>query len=111
MLQRADTEYAVEFAASILQCILQLVTFLGVLWTLSGDFRVTLFGAERNIPGYMVWCAVAYALIGSLLKEGATDEEGGQLTMQVHAEGAGAFEHGLGDDHPTLVLRGVPQCD
>jgi putative ATP-binding cassette transporter len=64
---RVSTEYAVEFAASILQCVLQLVTFLGVLWTLSGDFRVTLFGAERNIPGYMVWCAVAYALIGSLL--------------------------------------------
>ena len=64
---RVSTEYAVEFAASILQCVLQLVTFLGVLWTLSGNFTVTLFGAERNIPGYMVWCAVAYALIGSLL--------------------------------------------
>lgn len=64
---RVSTEYAVEFAASILQCILQLITFLGVLWTLSGDFPITLFGAERNIPGYMVWCAVVYALIGSLL--------------------------------------------
>jgi len=29
---RVSTEYAVEFAASILQCVLQLVTFLGVLW-------------------------------------------------------------------------------
>lgn len=64
---RISTEFAVEFAASILQCVLQLITFLGVLWALSGDFKVTLFGAERNIPGYMVWCAVAYALIGSLL--------------------------------------------
>jgi putative ATP-binding cassette transporter len=64
---RVSTEYAVEFAASILQCVLQLVTFLGVLWTLSGDFKINLFGKETNIPGYMVWCAVAYALIGSLL--------------------------------------------
>lgn len=64
---RVSTEYAVEFAASILQCVLQLVTFLGVLWTLSGDFSITLFGTRTNIPGYMVWCAVAYALIGSLL--------------------------------------------
>ncbi|MBS0524914.1 MAG: ABC transporter ATP-binding protein/permease [Proteobacteria bacterium] len=64
---RISTEYAVEFAASILQCVLQLVTFLGVLWTLSGDFSVTLFGTTTNIPGYMVWCALAYALIGSLL--------------------------------------------
>jgi putative ATP-binding cassette transporter len=64
---RVSTEYAVEFAASILQCVLQLIAFLGVLWALSGDFSITLFGAERNIPGYMVWCAVGYALIGSLL--------------------------------------------
>jgi putative ATP-binding cassette transporter len=64
---RVSTEYAVEFAASILQCILQLVTFLGVLWTLSGDFHVHAFGRDVNVPGYMVWCAVAYALIGSVL--------------------------------------------
>jgi putative ATP-binding cassette transporter len=64
---RISTEYAVEFATTLLQAVLQLVTFLGVLWTLSGDFPITLFGTEMNIPGYMVWCAVAYALIGSLL--------------------------------------------
>ena len=38
-----------------------------MLWTLSGDLPVHLFGTEFNMPGYMVWCAVAYALIGSLL--------------------------------------------
>ncbi len=64
---RVATEYACEFAQSILQCILQLFTFLAVLWTLSGDFPVTLFGTEFNLPGYMVWAAVAYALIGSIL--------------------------------------------
>ena len=64
---RVSTEFAVEFATTIIQCILQLVTFLGVLWMLSGDLPVHLFGAEYNIPGYMVWCAIAYALIGSAL--------------------------------------------
>jgi vitamin B12/bleomycin/antimicrobial peptide transport system ATP-binding/permease protein len=64
---RVSTEYAVDFATTILQCILQLITFLGVLWSLSGDFPIKLFGSEVHIPGYMVWCAVAYALIGSLL--------------------------------------------
>jgi len=64
---RVSTEFAVEFATTIIQCILQLVTFLGVLWTLSGNLPVRLFGAEYNIPGYMVWCAIAYALIGSTL--------------------------------------------
>jgi vitamin B12/bleomycin/antimicrobial peptide transport system ATP-binding/permease protein len=64
---RVSTEYAVEFATSILQAVLQLVTFLGVLWTLSGNLSVHAFGRDLNVPGYMVWCAVAYAVIGSLL--------------------------------------------
>ena len=64
---RVSTEYAVEFAQSILQCILQLVTFLSVLWVLSGDLPIKLGGVEFVLPGYMVWAAVAYALIGSLL--------------------------------------------
>ena len=64
---RVSTEFAVEFAQSILQCVLQLVTFLGVLWTLSGALPVRLGGFEFDLPGYMVWCAVAYAVFGSLL--------------------------------------------
>jgi putative ATP-binding cassette transporter len=64
---RVSTEFAVEFAQSILQCVLQLCTFLTVLWTLSGALPIHLFGREFNVPGYMVWCAVAYALVGSLL--------------------------------------------
>lgn len=64
---RVATEYAVEFATTIIQCILQLITFLGVLWALSGTLPIHLFGTEIKVPGYMVWCAVAYALVGSLL--------------------------------------------
>ncbi len=64
---RVSTEYAIEFAQSILQCVLQLFTFLTVLWTLSGELPVRLFGISIDVPGYMVWCAVAYAVIGSAL--------------------------------------------
>ena len=64
---RVSTEYAVEFAQSILQCVLQLVTFLSVLWVLSGELPIRLAGFSFVLPGYMVWCAVAYALVGSLL--------------------------------------------
>ncbi|MBS0537371.1 MAG: ABC transporter ATP-binding protein/permease [Proteobacteria bacterium] len=64
---RVSTEYACEFAQSILQAILQLFTFLTVLWTLSGTLPVHVFGMELNVPGYMVWAAVAYALFGSIL--------------------------------------------
>jgi putative ATP-binding cassette transporter len=48
---------------SLLANIVTLVSFLGILWSLSGNF--TLFGIE--IPGYMVWVALLYAIAGSWL--------------------------------------------
>jgi len=63
---RVSTELAVEFAQTILQCILQLITFLSVLWVLSGELPIRIGTFEFSLPGYMVWAAVLYALIGSL---------------------------------------------
>ncbi|WP_284945256.1 ABC transporter ATP-binding protein/permease [Acidisoma cladoniae] len=40
-----------------------LVSFIGILWTLSGAIEV--FGVR--IPGYMVWVALLYALVGTWL--------------------------------------------
>jgi len=48
---------------SLLANVITLVSFLGILWSLSGD--VTLFGVV--IPGYMVWVALVYAIIGTWL--------------------------------------------
>lgn len=64
---RVSTELAVEFAQSILQCILQLFTFLSVLWMLSGSLPIKVGAFEFSLPGYMVWAAVLYALFGSIL--------------------------------------------
>lgn len=64
---RVSTELAVEFAQTILQCVLQLITFLGVLWVLSGELPVKIGAVEISVPGYMVWAAVLYALFGSML--------------------------------------------
>jgi putative ATP-binding cassette transporter len=48
---------------SLLANIVTLVSFLGILWSLSGT--VAVFGI--NIPGYMVWAALIYAIIGTWL--------------------------------------------
>ena len=64
---RVSTEVAVEFAQTILQCILQLITFLSVLWALSGTLPIRIGTFELAVPGYMVWAAVLYALFGSIL--------------------------------------------
>ena len=64
---RISTETAVDFAESILKCVLQLFTFLGVLWVLSGSMPIRIGSLELSLPGYMVWAAVLYALFGSIL--------------------------------------------
>jgi putative ATP-binding cassette transporter len=51
------------FGISLLANVVTLFSFLGILWSLSGT--VTLFGI--GIPGYMVWVALAYAVVGTCL--------------------------------------------
>jgi vitamin B12/bleomycin/antimicrobial peptide transport system ATP-binding/permease protein len=64
---RGATEMAVDFAIGILNAALTLLSFIGILWSLSGVLSVPLFGVTLEIPGYMVAAALIYATIGSLL--------------------------------------------
>jgi vitamin B12/bleomycin/antimicrobial peptide transport system ATP-binding/permease protein len=58
------TTQTLSIALGLLLQVLTLITFAGVLWELSGNFVIPLFGGIA-IPGYMMWVAVAYALLGS----------------------------------------------
>jgi len=115
---RVSTELAVEFAQSILQCILQLVTFLSVLWVLSGSLPIKVAGFEFDLPGYMVWAAVVYALVGSLftyalgrglihagnVRQGReADFRSGLTRAREHAEGIALMR---GEDDERERLRG-----
>jgi putative ATP-binding cassette transporter len=51
----------------LLSAVVTLVSFLGMLWFLSGAFSFTLFGRQMTIPGYMVWFALGYAVVGTWL--------------------------------------------
>ncbi|MGY8564475.1 ABC transporter ATP-binding protein/permease [Paracidovorax citrulli] len=44
-------------------------TFSTMLWSLSGAASLALAGMNVQVPGYMMWIAVLYALLGSLLIE------------------------------------------
>jgi putative ATP-binding cassette transporter len=59
---RIATEYAIDLAHSLLYATLLLVTFVGLLWNLSGE--VSVFGIA--IPGHMVAFSFAYAAVGSV---------------------------------------------
>lgn len=50
------------FRASVL-----LVGFAGVLWTISDDFTFRVGGTDYAVPGFMLWAAISYAVVGSLL--------------------------------------------
>ncbi len=41
--------------------------FTMVLWTLSQTFPMQSFGFSFNIPGYLVWVSLGYALIGTVI--------------------------------------------
>jgi len=61
------TEQAVEFSLGIFEKAITLVSFIGILWTVSGALDVTLGDWSFQIPGYMVFAALLYAAIGSTL--------------------------------------------
>ncbi len=60
------SELSVTLAVGLLQAFVLLAVFLVVLWRLSSGFAVMVAGHRLVVPGYMVWAAVAYALVGSL---------------------------------------------
>jgi putative ATP-binding cassette transporter len=51
----------------LLSAMVTLGSFIVILWTLSVAAPLHLFGREWNIPGYLVWAALIYALIGTYL--------------------------------------------
>lgn len=52
-------------ALGVMSAVLTLFAFSLILWNLSGDADIALFGYEVNIPGYMMWAAILYAIVGT----------------------------------------------
>ncbi|MCP8940971.1 ABC transporter ATP-binding protein/permease [Alsobacter sp. SYSU M60028] len=59
------TELTVDLGVGLVQASLLLVTFVGVLWTLSSGMSIPWRDGTIEIPGYLVWWALAYAIVGS----------------------------------------------
>jgi vitamin B12/bleomycin/antimicrobial peptide transport system ATP-binding/permease protein len=64
---RRLTELSADLGIGLLQASLLLLSFLGVLWTVSGALDIWICRVSLTIPGYMVWCALLYAASGSWL--------------------------------------------
>jgi putative ATP-binding cassette transporter len=60
-------ELTADLGTGLLQATILFVTFAGVLWLLSNDFSFRIGDTDYAIPGFMLWAAIAYAGLGSLL--------------------------------------------
>jgi vitamin B12/bleomycin/antimicrobial peptide transport system ATP-binding/permease protein len=51
----------------LLNAIVSFCSFVVILWSLSEQAPLHLFGGSFDIPGYLVWAAIVYAIIGTAL--------------------------------------------
>lgn len=49
----------------LLKASVTLVSFAGILWTLSGTLNLPIGNEQIAIPGYMLWVAICYAVVGT----------------------------------------------
>ncbi len=61
------TAQTVGLTMGVLNASVTLVSFVGILWGLSGAFSFQVAGHPVTIPGFMVWMAILYCLVGSVL--------------------------------------------
>ncbi len=56
-----------SISIGLLSAIVTLASFVMILWTLSAAAPLQLFGTAVSIPGYLVWAALLYAVVGTTL--------------------------------------------
>ncbi len=61
---RLFVNYVLNLTLGVLNAIMKLSSFSVVLWNLSGLLQFTVLNTEVSLPGYMVWLAILYALLG-----------------------------------------------
>jgi putative ATP-binding cassette transporter len=59
------TDITLQLIIGIINKTVTLITFVSLLWILSGPISFPLFGMAITIPGYMVWVSVLYAVVGT----------------------------------------------
>jgi vitamin B12/bleomycin/antimicrobial peptide transport system ATP-binding/permease protein len=60
-------QYTMQLVLGLLNAVASLITFLIVLWSLSGPLSLAFIGLDIVIPGYMAVAALLYAIVGTFL--------------------------------------------
>ena len=61
------TSGSLSLSLGLLSSVVTLLSFVGILWSVSGPISFIFADQEWHVPGYMVWFALLYAGVGSLL--------------------------------------------
>ena len=64
---RLFTTATVGLSMGLLNALVTFVSFVGILWTLSGEFTFSWNGEAFAIPGFMLWVAILYCAVGTVL--------------------------------------------
>ncbi|MPZ59348.1 MAG: ATP-binding cassette domain-containing protein [Rhizobiales bacterium] len=64
---RLFVEKTLEIGVGLLSAVVTLGSFVVILWLLSAAAPLYLFGTQISIPGYLVWAALLYAIVGTIL--------------------------------------------
>jgi putative ATP-binding cassette transporter len=54
-------------SVGLLQAAMLFGSFSSVLWVISKDFSIFFNGRDHALPGFMLWAAILYAIVGSLV--------------------------------------------
>ncbi|WP_421997730.1 ABC transporter ATP-binding protein/permease [Reyranella sp.] len=60
-------EYTMSLLLGLLSAIATLISFLIILWSLSGPLSLKPIGIDVTIPGYLAWVCLIYAVVGTWL--------------------------------------------
>ncbi|MBR1125750.1 ABC transporter ATP-binding protein/permease [Bradyrhizobium lablabi] len=62
-------EKTMDIGLNLLNSFVTLLSFIVILWGLSAAAPLHVFGASFDIPGYLVWGALIYAIFGTALTQ------------------------------------------
>ena len=61
------TDLSFDLSTGLFRSTVLLAGFAGVLWNISKNFTFRVGAVDYTIPGFMLWAALSYAVVGSLL--------------------------------------------
>ncbi|HEX6006292.1 MAG TPA: ABC transporter ATP-binding protein/permease [Burkholderiales bacterium] len=64
---RLFAELTLTYTLDLMSTIVTLVSFVAILWGLSGTLSFVIGGTPLDVPGYLVWAALGYAIAGTWL--------------------------------------------